>query len=81
MFIIGWHSGQSSVFLYTTLLFPRHLQYKPTDRAITPISENEVPMVENVFTFIEGQELLGYVLSFVSVLFMHIINTCSFWDL
>ena len=57
-------------------LFQKHLQYKPTEKAITQIAETEVPLVANIFTFIEGQELLVYVLSFVSVQVMLIIDTC-----
>ena len=67
----------SLVCLCTELyLLQKHLQYKPIDRDITPNAETEVPLVESIFTFIEGQELWGYVLSFVRVLFMLIINTC-----
>ena len=47
----------SIVCLCTQLfLFQRHLQYKPIDTAITPNAETEVPMVERIFTLIEGQE-------------------------
>ena len=46
------------VCLHTQLfLFWKHLQYKSIDRANTPNAETEGPMVENVFTFIEGQGL------------------------
>ena len=67
----------SLVCLCTELiLFQKHLQYKPIAKAIIPIADTEVPMVENIFTFIEDQELLGYVQSFVSVLFMLTIYIC-----
>ena len=46
------------------------MQYNPIDRAIILIAATGVPMVKNVFTFIEDQKLLGYVLSLISVLFV-----------
>ena len=53
----------SLVCLHTQLiLFQKHLQYIPIARAIIPIADAEVPMVENVFTITEDQKLLGYVL-------------------
>ena len=42
----------------------------PIAKVMIPIANAEVPMVENIFTFIEDQKLLGYVLSFVNMLFM-----------
>ena len=50
------------------------------DKAIKLSADNEVPMVKNVFTFIEDQELWGYVVSFVSLLFKLIIDTYHFWN-
>ena len=35
-----------------------------------------VPMVKNILTVIGDQELCGYVLSFISILFMLKIDTC-----
>ena len=45
-------------------------------KAIIPIADADIPMVENVSTFIEDQKLLRSVLSFVSVLFMLKIDIC-----
>ena len=39
------------------LLFGRHSQYKPIDRAIILIAANGVYMVKNIFTFVEDQKL------------------------
>ena len=59
------------VYLCTQLiLFQKNLQYKPITKAIIPSANVEVPMVENIFSFIEDQKLLGYVLGFVNMLFM-----------
>ena len=58
-------------------LFQKHLQYKPIAQDITPIAEAEVPMIENVFTFIDDHELRRYVPSFVSMLFM-LLNDINF---
>ena len=58
------------------ILFQKHLQCKPIVKAIIPSADAEVPMVENVFTFIKHQKLLGYVLSFVNMLFMLQIDIC-----
>ena len=67
----------SLVCLCTQLsLIQKHLQYKPIAKAIIPIADVEVPMVENIFNFIEDQKLLGSALSFVSVLFMLKIDIC-----
>ena len=67
----------SLVCLCTQLfLFLKHLQYKPIYRAITLIAATGLPIVKNVFSFIKDQELGGYVLSFVSLLFMLKMNTC-----
>ena len=67
----------SLVCLHTQLiLFQKHLQYKPIVQDIIPNADVEVPMVENVFTFIEDQKQLGYVLNFVNVIFMIKIDIC-----
>ena len=61
----------SLVCLHTQLiLFRKYLQYKPITKAILPSADAEGPMVENIFTFIEDQKLLGYIPGFVNALFM-----------
>ena len=52
------------------------MQYKPVAKAIILSANTEVPIVENVSTFTEGQKLLGYVVSFVYVLFILKIDIC-----
>ena len=56
--------------------FQKWLQYKSFSKVILPLADAEVPMVEKVFTFIEEQKLLGYVLSFGNVLFIIKIDIC-----
>ena len=77
MCIIARQDGQPSALTYiTNFISKKHLQNKPITKAIIPSANAEVPMVENVFTFIEYQKLLGYVLSCVNVLFMLKIDIC-----
>ena len=75
----AWLTGREVglVYLHTQVfLFCKNLQYKPIDRAIMLIAAIEVPVVKNILIFIGDQKLCGYVLSFVSVLFMLKIDTC-----
>ena len=66
----------SLVCLQTQLyICQKHLQYKPTDRTIMLTATIEVPMVKNILTFTEDQKLCGYVLHFISILFMLKIDT------
>ena len=66
------------VCLHTQLIiFQKDLQYKPIAKAIIPNADAEVPNVENILTFIEEQILLlGYVQTFVNVIFMLKIDIC-----
>ena len=71
--------------LHTQLiLFQKHLQYKSIAKTIITSADTEVPIIGNVFTFIEDQKLLGYVLSFVNVIFMlkiYIVSNPGFYEL